>query len=84
MQPIHGILLKVISVCVFMVMASLIKATSAHVPPGQAVFFRSFFAIPVIVVWLIWRRELRHGVDTANPTGHFFRGLIGVSSMGLG
>ena len=44
MNPLRGIALKVASVCVFVAMASLVKATSDIVPPGQAVFFRSFFA----------------------------------------
>ncbi len=84
MQPLRGITLKILSVCVFVVMSSLIKAVSDHVPPGEAVFFRSFFALPVIVMWLLWRSELRHGLETKNPMGHFFRGLVGASAMGLG
>jgi len=84
MHPLRGILLKVASVCVFVAMSSLIKATAGHVPPGEAVFFRSFFAIPFIVVWLAMRRELHLGVRTNNPLGHFWRGLIGTTSMGLG
>ena len=84
MQPIRGILFKVMSVCMFMAMASLIKAASADVPPGQAVFFRSFFALPVIFGWLAIRHELRHGWKTKNPMGHFWRGLVGTSAMGLG
>ena len=84
MRPLRGIGLKVASVVVFIVMAALIKATAQHVPPGQAVFFRSFFAIPVIMVWLYLRHELHHGVGTANYLGHFFRGLMGVLAMGLG
>ncbi len=84
MHPLRGILLKIASVCVFVAMSSLIKATAGHVPSGQAVFFRSFFAIPVIVIWLAMRRELHLGVRTSNPLGHFWRGLIGTISMGLG
>jgi drug/metabolite transporter (DMT)-like permease len=84
MQPLRGITLKIASVCVFVAMASLIKATADAVPPGQAVFFRSFFAIPVIVAWLLWRGELRHGLETANPMGHLWRGLVGTTAMGLG
>ncbi|MFT7106087.1 MAG: drug/metabolite transporter (DMT)-like permease [Yoonia sp.] len=68
----------------FMVMASLIKAASADVPPGQAVFFRSFFALPIILGWLAIRQELRNGWKTKNPLGHFWRGLVGTSAMGLG
>ncbi len=84
MQPLRGILLKVLSVCMFMGMASLIKAASSQVPPGEAVFFRSFFAIPIILGWLALRGELKNGWKTANPMGHFWRGLIGTTAMGLG
>jgi drug/metabolite transporter (DMT)-like permease len=84
MRPLRGIAFKLGSVLIFIVMAAMIKATAAHVPAGQAVFFRSFFAIPVIVVWLLWRRELSTGLKTANPFGHFWRGLMGTLAMGLG
>ncbi|MDT1064389.1 DMT family transporter [Paracoccus sp. CPCC 101403] len=86
-SPLRGILLKCVSVMVFTVMASIIKATSASglgVPPGQQVFFRSFFAIPVILVWLLWRGELGVGLQTYRPMGHFYRGVIGTMAMGLG
>jgi len=84
MRPLRGISLKIASVLVFIVMATIIKATSDHVPPGQAVFFRSLFAIPVIVVWLAWRRELATGLRTANPMAHVWRGVVGTTAMGLG
>ncbi len=84
MQPLRGIIFKVMSVCMFMVMASLVKAASVDVPPGQAVFFRSFFALPIILGWLAIRHELRDGWKTKNPMGHFWRGLVGTSAMGLG
>ncbi len=83
-QPMRGILFKVASVGVFVAMASIIKATSDVVPPGEAVFFRSFFALPVIIAWLLWRGELRHGLETPNPMGHLWRGLVGTAAMGLG
>ena len=84
MQPLRGIIFKVLSVCMFMGMASLVKAASMDVPPGQAVFFRSFFALPIILGWLALRHELRDGWKTKNPMGHVWRGLIGTSAMGLG
>jgi drug/metabolite transporter (DMT)-like permease len=83
-HPLRGILFKLASVCVFVGMASLIKAVAGHVPPGEAVFFRSLFATPVIVTWLLLRGELRHGLETVQPLGHFWRGLIGTMAMGLG
>lgn len=84
MTPLRGILLKLASVAVFMAMASLIKAASDAVPPGQAVFFRSAFAVPVILVWLLATRGLRAGLATGNPLGHFWRGLMGTAAMGFG
>ncbi|WP_199258046.1 DMT family transporter [Paracoccus binzhouensis] len=86
-SPLRGILLKCLSVMVFTIMASLIKATSEDglgVPPGQQVFFRSFFAVPVILLWLAWRHELGVGLKTFRPMGHFYRGIIGTAAMGLG
>ncbi|MCC5968642.1 MAG: DMT family transporter [Pararhodobacter sp.] len=84
MQPVRGILLKIASVLVFIVMASLIKYTADTVPPGEAVFFRSLFAMPVILAWLSWRHELGTGLRTAQPMGHVWRGLVGTMAMGLG
>lgn len=84
MHPFNGILLKLASVTVFVVMASLIKATSGEIPPGEAVFFRSFFAIPVIFAWLAWQGQIEGGIRVASPMGHVWRGLVGTVAMGLG
>lgn len=84
MRPLRGIALKLGSVLVFIVMVSMIKATADHVPAGQSVFFRSAFAIPVIVIWLIMRRELSTGLRAASPMGHIWRGFAGTCAMGLG
>lgn len=84
MNPLFGISLKVCSVVVFMAMAALIKATDGTVPAGQVVFFRSLFAIPIIVAWLLLRGQLREGLHTRNPLGHVWRGLCGTTAMGLG
>ncbi|MDP4033429.1 MAG: DMT family transporter [Pseudorhodobacter sp.] len=84
MRPLRGIILKIASVIVFIVMAAMIKATTRHVPAGEAVFFRSLLALPVIVVWLAARRELATGLRAHNPLGHIWRGLLGTLAMGLG
>ena len=84
MQPFRGILLKIASVVVFLAMASCIKATGGDIPAGELVFFRSVFAIPVIVAWLVWTRELRTGFAAKNPMGHLWRGMVGTTAMGLG
>ena len=84
MSPVlRAVVLKLSSVATFVVMASLIKAVAPHVPPGEAVFFRSFFALPVILGWLVLRGELSTGLRAANPISHVWRGLIGTMAMGL-
>ncbi|WP_300033346.1 DMT family transporter [uncultured Roseobacter sp.] len=82
-RPGRAIALKLGAVFLFMVMAAIIKAVSEEVPPGQAVFFRSFFAIPVITLWLWQRGQLRYGLVPSNLMGHVWRGLFGTSAMGL-
>ena len=83
-RPLRGIAFKLGSVALFTAMASLIKATAPQVPPGEAVFFRSFFAIPVILVWLLWRGDFPAALATRDPLGHVWRGFAGVLSMTLG
>ena len=83
MSSVRGILSKLISVAMFIIMSSLIKATSADIPPGEAVFFRSFFALPVIFIWLWLWGDLRSGLRVISPMGHFWRGFAGTAAMGL-
>jgi len=82
-RPGRAIALKIGAVFLFMVMASLVKAASDEVPPGQAVFFRSSFAMPVILLWLWQSGHLHDGLKAQNVMGHVWRGLIGTSAMGL-
>ena len=82
-NPLRGILLKIAAVAVFMAMATCIKVVSIHVPTGEMVFFRSAFAIPVILVWLWFNHDLRHGLETKKPMGHVWRGLVGGTAMAL-
>ncbi|WP_319825268.1 DMT family transporter [Thalassovita sp.] len=83
MQPVKGIALKLCSVLVFIIMSAVIKATAPDVPAGQAVFFRSLFAIPVILGWLAVRRDLRTGLKVQSRLSHFWRGFVGTGAMGL-
>lgn len=82
-KPILAIGLKVLSVGMFLVMASLVKA-SGDVPPGEMVFFRSFFAIPPIIIFMWWSGKLHEGVRTSRPLWHMLRGLLNVGGMMFG
>jgi drug/metabolite transporter (DMT)-like permease len=82
-RPAMGVALKVMAIMLFTFMSAIIKATAEEVPPGQAVFFRSFFAIPIILLWLVQRGQLSIGLKANNPMGHVWRGLFGTTAMGL-
>ncbi len=79
-NSLTGIAMKVASVAIFVGMQACIKAAD-DVPPGQIVFFRSFFAILPILGFLAWRGELRFAFATSRPVSHVIRGLVGVSAM---
>jgi len=84
LNPVRGITLKVLSVVVFVVMFGFIKATSQEIPAGEAVFFRSVFAIPVLLTWLIVRGDFPHKLKAKDPMGHVWRGLMGTCAMASG
>ena len=82
-NPLRGIALKVLSVCCFVVMATMLKATHT-IPAGEMVFFRAFFAMLPVLAFLAWKGRLARAFATSRPLGHVLRGLVGVSSMSLG
>ncbi len=82
-SPLTGISLKIVSVAIFVGMSSFIKA-SGQLPAGQIVFFRSFFAVFPILVFLAFRGELGSALVTSRPLNHILRGVVGVTAMGFG
>ena len=83
MQQIHGIGLKIGAIALFTVMFALVKALSYTIPAGQAVFFRSAFAIPVLFAWLMMQGEFAGAITVKSKRGHVWRGFVGTAAMGL-
>jgi drug/metabolite transporter (DMT)-like permease len=87
-QPVLGIALKVASTLVFTGMATLIKLVSSRYPVGEIVFFRSFFALIPVFVWVCWRdRRLTSAITvfhTHRLSRHAIRSLAGTGAMFLG
>ena len=46
-------------------------------------FFRSVFAVPIILAWLAVRGDLKTGLKVKSKLAHFWRGFIGTAAMGL-
>ncbi len=82
-KPLFGIALKVVAVCCFITMFTLVKL-SGQVPAGEIVFFRSFFALIPVLIWVFWQGNGFADFQTNDFVGHLWRGVIGVTSMGLG
>lgn len=79
-----GIGLKVTSVLFLVSMSAMIKLVGDGIPVGQIIFFRAFFAMVPVFVYLAYRHELKQAFYTKRPLGHLGRSLIGCCGMGLG
>jgi drug/metabolite transporter (DMT)-like permease len=84
LNPLRGITLKVISVVVFVMMQTCIKAAGPDIPAGQITFYRSAFALVPIMGYLAFRRELIHAFYTNSLWGHLKRGTLGILAMVFG
>lgn len=82
-SPVRGVVLMSSAVTVFTIMSAFVKAAD-RVPAGEAMFFRSVFALPVVMAWLTAEGALRGGFRTRNLRGHLGRSLAGAAAMGLG
>lgn len=80
---LRGIGLMVGGITVFVAMAAFVKA-AARIPAGEAMFFRAFCALPVVLVWLALRGDLPAGIKTHSIRNHAVRGIAGSLAMALG
>jgi len=80
-RPGLGIGLRILSGVLIAGMYVCVKAVSDDVPLGEIVFFRSFFAIIPLVLFLYFRNEFPHGLATKRPFGHFLRASFGALSL---
>jgi drug/metabolite transporter (DMT)-like permease len=58
-----------------------VKTVSEDVPLGEIVFFRSFFALLPLVIFLWVRHEFPHGLATKRPFDHFLRASFGALAL---
>ncbi len=80
-RPLAGIVLKILSTMLFVIMAAMVKQVSSSVPTGEIVFARNFAGMIPVLVMMVWQGQLRSAVKTHRPIGHFFRAIIGVTAM---
>lgn len=80
-RPTFGISLRILSGILGAGMYVSVKAVSDDVPLGEIVFFRSFFAIIPLILFLWLRKEFPRGLLTKRPFDHFLRAGFGAIAM---
>lgn len=80
-RPGLGIGLRILSGLLGSGMYVGAKAVSDVVPLGQIVFFRAFFALIPLVIFLWIRREFPHGLATKRPVDHLLRASFGALAL---
>ncbi|MEM7378493.1 MAG: DMT family transporter, partial [Pseudomonadota bacterium] len=80
-QPGVGIGLRILSGVLMAGMYVSVKAVSEDVPLGEIVFFRSFFALIPLVLFLWWRNEFPSGLKTTRPFDHVLRSSFGALAL---
>ncbi len=78
--PLLGIALKAVAVLCFTVMLALARGYGEY-PLTVVIFFRSFFALGVLVAWLAWRGAFPRALYTRRFPAHLFRSMAGIGSM---
>lgn len=76
-----GILLKVCSTLSATLMFVCVKGLNGQIPTGEVVFFRSFFAMVPLLVWLGVQGSLGPSLRTNNLFGHLGRSISGTLGM---
>lgn len=80
-RPSFGITLRLLSGFLFAGMFVSVKIVSETVPLGEIVFFRSFFALMPLVIFLWIRDEFPSGLATKRPIAHFIRSSFGALAL---
>ncbi|HKX92257.1 MAG TPA: DMT family transporter [Sphingomicrobium sp.] len=80
---LRGIVYRIGMGLSFATMAALLKLAAARgLNVAELVFYRSLFALPVVIAWVL-KRETLAALKPNNPFAHVWRSGLGLLSMGL-
>jgi len=80
-RPSLGISLRILAGVLSAGMFICVKAVGTDVPLGEVVFFRSFFAVIPLIIFLWLRGEFPQGLATKRPFEHLLRSSFGALSL---
>ncbi|WP_017348672.1 DMT family transporter [Pantoea sp. A4] len=81
MNPRLGISLKVLATLCATLMLACVKGLQGSIPTGEVIFFRSFFALIPLLIWLKIQGDVIESIKTKNLFGHLIRGFSGTGGM---
>ncbi len=76
----RGILMMLTAVIFFSLMDAVMKALSAHYPAIQVTALRALTSMPLIVIYVIWRKAVPTLFKVRWPL-HLFRVVIGIAML---
>jgi drug/metabolite transporter (DMT)-like permease len=80
---VTGILCRIGMGLSFATMGAMLKLASTQgLNAPELVFYRSLFSLPVVLLWVVKRGNLRV-LRANNPLAHVWRSALGLTSMGL-
>ena len=79
MESKFGVFLKIMSTLSVTLMLACVKGLHGAIPTGEVIFFRSFFALLPLVIWLKIQGDFFKQIKTRNVGGHIIRGFSGTS-----
>ena len=83
MSQIHAIFLRISAASLLVVMSARVYEALKQATLGQAIFWRSLWSLPVIVLYARVLGPFRYSLQTNQPFGHVLRGVMGLVAMAL-
>lgn len=79
---LRGIVAMVAAVGAFSLMDALLKTLTPHYPAVQVAAMRGMAALPLVVAYVLWRRQLGSVVRVRWPL-HLLRGVLNITMLSL-
>ncbi|MEC7795966.1 MAG: DMT family transporter [Pseudomonadota bacterium] len=77
-----GIALRIAAAGAFSIMAAVLKLASLDgVTAPEMLFYRAFFGLPVVLIWVLTQPGGLAGLATRRPMAHLGRSALGVASI---
>jgi len=81
LMELRGIFLRIAASIGFIIISCMVKGLGEHIPLGEMVFFRSFFALIPLLIFLRYTQQLPRGLISQHKKVHILRGIFGMFTV---